>query len=164
MEKTKKERLWENVAVLCFALTVLGQGLVGGLYLVAQGVWLIANVISLARNVVLERPTADKVRDGGLIGLTTALIALRVLGIYQERFLMNAQDIVLLLNDSQDAETIALEITSHPSLYDIISVLANEWDAELGQEMIATLIRELWDIAYSHGYYDGQTEAKEGII
>lgn len=82
MEKTKNERVWENVAVLCFALTVLGQGLVGGLYLAAQGVWLIANVVSLIRNVVLERPTADKVRDGGLIGLTTALIVLRVLGVY----------------------------------------------------------------------------------
>lgn len=82
MEKTKNERLWENVAVLCFALTVLGQGLVGHLYLVAQGVWLIANVISLIRNVVLERPIADKVRDGGLIGLTTALIVLCVLGVY----------------------------------------------------------------------------------
>lgn len=82
MEKTKNERVWENVAVLCFALTVLGQGLVGGLYLAAQGVWLIANIISLIRNVVLERPTADKVRDGGLIGLTTALIVLRVLGVY----------------------------------------------------------------------------------
>lgn len=77
---------------------------------------------------------------------------------------MNAQDIVSLLNGSQDAESIAFEITSHPSLYDAISVLANEWDADLGQELIYTLIRELWDIAYSHGYYDGQTETNEGVI
>lgn len=78
----QNSKTWENAAIACFGLTVLGQGLVGGLYLVAQGVWLIANVISLIRNVVLERPTADKVRDSGLIGLTTALIVLRVLGVY----------------------------------------------------------------------------------
>lgn len=82
MEKTKNERIWENAAVLCFALTVLGQGLVGGLYLIAQGVWLIANVISLIRNIVLQRPKADKMRDSGLIGLCISLIVLRVLGVY----------------------------------------------------------------------------------
>lgn len=82
MEKSSKEKRWENIALLCFGLTVLGQGLVGGFYLIAQFVWLTANVVSLIRNIVLERPKADKVRDAGLIGLTTALITLRVLGVY----------------------------------------------------------------------------------
>lgn len=82
MEKTKNERVWENAAILCFALTVVGQGLVGGLYLVAQGVWLTANIISLIRNIILDRPKADKLRDAGLIGLTIALIILRLFGIY----------------------------------------------------------------------------------
>lgn len=82
MEKTKNERLWENIALLCFGLTVLGQGLVGGFYLIAQFVWLTANIVSLVRNIVLERPKADKMRDAGLIGLTIALIVLRVLGVY----------------------------------------------------------------------------------
>lgn len=82
MEKSRKEQRWENIAILCFGLTVLGQGLVGGLYLVAQCIWLTANIISLIRNVVLERPKADKMRDAGLIGLTITLIVLRVLGVY----------------------------------------------------------------------------------
>lgn len=82
MEKSSKEKRWENIALLCFGLTVLGQGLVGGFYLIAQFVWLAANVISLIRNIVLDRPKADKLRDAGLIGLTTALIVLRVLGVY----------------------------------------------------------------------------------
>ena len=78
----KQNRGWENAAILCFALTVVGQGLVGGLYLVAQGVWLTANIISLIRNIILDRPKADKLRDAGLIGLTIALIILRLFGIY----------------------------------------------------------------------------------
>lgn len=82
MEVSPKEQKWENVALLCFALTVLGQGFCGSLYLVAQGIWLIANVISLIRNIVLQRPKADKMRDSGLIGLCISLIVLRVLGVY----------------------------------------------------------------------------------
>lgn len=82
MEANPKEQRWENTALLCFGLTVLGQCFCGSLYLLAQTIWLIANVISLIRNVVLERPTADKVRDSGLIGLCVSLIVLRVLGVY----------------------------------------------------------------------------------
>lgn len=82
MERSPKEQRWENVALLCFGLTVLGQGFCGSLYLVAQGVWLIANVISLIRNIVLQRPKADKMRDSGLVGLCISLICLRLFGIY----------------------------------------------------------------------------------
>lgn len=74
---------------------------------------------------------------------------------------MNIKD---FLDNSQDAETISLEIVSHPALYAVVNELCDMWDSELGQEMIATIIRELWDIAYSHGYYDGKTEAEEGIV
>lgn len=77
---------------------------------------------------------------------------------------MNIQDIICLLDYSQDARTIALEIVAHPALCDIVDELNYMWDTELGQEMLTTLIRELWDIAYSYGYYDGQTEASEGIV
>lgn len=85
MEKTpksKKELIWENLQVLTLALTIAGQALVGGLYLVAQCVWLIANVIAFSRNFILQRPLADKIKDGAMCGLTSALIILRVAGIY----------------------------------------------------------------------------------
>lgn len=82
MEKNPKEQRWENIALLCFGLTVLGQGLVAGFYLIAQFVWLTANIISLVRNIVLQRPKADKMRDSGLIGLCVSLICLRLFGIY----------------------------------------------------------------------------------
>ena len=82
MEKSSKEKRWENIALLCFGLTVLGQGFCGSLYLLAQTIWLTANVISLIRNIVLDRPKADKMRDAGLIGLCISLICLRLFGIY----------------------------------------------------------------------------------
>lgn len=80
--KTRAEVIWENLQVAVLALTIMGQALVGGLYLIAQFIWLVANMISLIRNFVLGRPMADKIKDGGLCGLTVALIALRVYGIY----------------------------------------------------------------------------------
>lgn len=82
MEKSPKEKRWENIALLCFGLTVLGQGFCGSLYLLAQTIWLIANILSLIRNRILQRPLADCLRDSGLIGLTITLITLRLLGIY----------------------------------------------------------------------------------
>lgn len=82
MPKSKKELIWENLQVLVLALTIAGQALVGGLYLVAQCIWLIANVIAFSRNFILQRPLADKIKDGAMVGLTSALIILRVAGIY----------------------------------------------------------------------------------
>lgn len=74
--------VWENLQVAVLMLTIAGQALVGGLYLFAQLIWLVANVTSLIRDFVLGRPMADKVKNGGLVGLTLALIILRIVGIY----------------------------------------------------------------------------------
>lgn len=79
---SRKIVVWENLQVAVLALTIAGQAVVGGLYLLAQIIWLVANVVSLSRDFVLERPMADKVKNGGLCGLTIALITLRLLGIY----------------------------------------------------------------------------------
>lgn len=81
-KKTAKVIVWENLQLLALAGTVAGQALVGGLYLVAQGIWLACNVLSLVRDFVLKRPAADKIKDAALSGLTLALIVLRVCGIY----------------------------------------------------------------------------------
>lgn len=77
-----KEIVWENLAVLCLAGTIAGQVLVGGLYLVAQSVWLGCNILALIRDFVLHRPNGDKVKNAGLCGVTIALIVLRLTGIY----------------------------------------------------------------------------------
>lgn len=80
--KSKKKMVWENLQLLVFAGTVLGQVLVGGLYFVAQSIWLACNVLALVRDFVLGRPVADKVKNAGLCGLTLALIILRAIGLY----------------------------------------------------------------------------------
>lgn len=77
---------------------------------------------------------------------------------------MNAQDIICLLDYSPDAETIALEIVSHETLNLAIDDLLHQHGWATYEDLIGATIRELWDIAYSYGYYDGQTETNEGII
>lgn len=81
-EKDTRKTVWENLQVAVLMLTVAGQALVGGVYLLAQIIWMAANIIAFARNFALERPMADKVKDGAMCGLTGALIVLRLLGIY----------------------------------------------------------------------------------
>ena len=81
--------------------------------------------------------------------------------------MFDIHEIIEMLDNSQDAETIALEITSNEKLNTALYLIADYagpyCDPDLPTYM-PTIIRELWDIAYSHGYYDGKTEAEEGII
>ena len=81
-QKSTGRKVWENLQYLNLALTIGGQVLVGGLYLTAQCVWTIANFISLVRDFVLQRPTADIVKDSGMCALSVSLVILRILGIY----------------------------------------------------------------------------------
>lgn len=77
---------------------------------------------------------------------------------------MDIRSIVELLDNSQDAQTIALEIVSHEILdIAITDLVYGEGWASVDDD-IGIIIRELWDIAYSHGYYDGKTEAEESIV
>lgn len=82
IKQSKSEKVWENLAVLCLAGTIAGQVLVGGLYLLAQSVWLGCNILALVRDFVLHRPNGDKVKNAGLCGVTVALIILRLTGVY----------------------------------------------------------------------------------
>lgn len=75
-------KFWENLAYIALFGTILGQVLVGGLYLAAQGVWLGANIVMAVRDFVLHRPLSEKVKDIGLCMLTITLITLRLIGIY----------------------------------------------------------------------------------
>lgn len=81
---------------------------------------------------------------------------------------MDIKTIVDLLDNSKDAETIALEIVSHETLHEQVSLLWEEvgYNPNIASDgfTLATIIRELWDIAYNHGYYDGKTEAEEDIV
>jgi len=65
----------ENLQLLGLALTITGQVLVRfDLALVAQLIWLAANIIALGRDFYLYRPVADKIKNSALCGLTLALV------------------------------------------------------------------------------------------
>lgn len=65
----------ENLQLLGLTLTIIGQVLVRfDLALVAQLIWLAANVIALGRDFYLYRPVADKIKNSALCGLTLALV------------------------------------------------------------------------------------------
>ena len=85
-QKTPKEKkstaqlVWENLQLLGLALTIFGQITIGMSYLLGQGVWLVANIIALARDFALHRPPADKIKNGALLGITAGLICLNLFG------------------------------------------------------------------------------------
>ena len=81
-EKSTRREVWENLQYLNLALTIAGQIIVGGSYMLAQSAWLVANVIALARDFTLQRPTADKVRDAAMTALTAGLMIFYLLGGY----------------------------------------------------------------------------------
>lgn len=71
----KKIVTWENVQYVVLFLTVVGQILIGVNYFLGQGTWLLANAITVTRNVKLDRPRADKVQGLFMFALTFGLIA-----------------------------------------------------------------------------------------
>ncbi len=71
----KHVRFVENLQLLGLALTIMGQVLVRfDLALVAQSIWLAANVIALGRDFYLYRPVADKIKNAALTALTLGLV------------------------------------------------------------------------------------------
>ena len=72
--KASHRRMWENLQYAGLALTIAGQVVIGPMWLLGQGLWLIANVIAVVRDFCLSRPNADKVKDIGLTALTVGLI------------------------------------------------------------------------------------------
>ena len=61
-------------------MTIAGQVVIGGSYLLGQGVWLTANIIAVARDIALHRPAADVVKDVAMTALTAGLIVFYLLG------------------------------------------------------------------------------------
>ena len=79
MTKTKKIRkhvkFVENLQLLGLGLTIIGQVLVRfDLALIAQSIWLAANIIALGRDFYLYRPAADKIKNAALTALTAGLV------------------------------------------------------------------------------------------
>ena len=79
-QKSTARKVWENLQYMNLALTIGGQVIIGGSYLIGQGAWLIANIIAVARDIVLKRPAADIVKDVCMTALTAGLIVFYLLG------------------------------------------------------------------------------------
>lgn len=79
-EKSTARKVWKNLQYLNLALTIAGQVVIGGSYLLGQGVWLVANCIAVIRDVVLKRPAADVVKDVAMTALTAGLMVFYLLG------------------------------------------------------------------------------------
>ena len=76
MKERKHIKFVENLQLLGLGLTIVGQVLVRfDLALVAQLIWLTANIIALGRDFYLERPWADKIKNAALTALTAGLVA-----------------------------------------------------------------------------------------
>ena len=77
----KNNAFWEIIGYITLALCVFGQIAVGYVYLVAQGIYLIANLASVARDFALELPNANKVKDVVFSAITIGLIVIRIVQI-----------------------------------------------------------------------------------
>lgn len=71
-ETQERPSIWAQAQYLNLALTIVGQVVIGGSYLLGQGVWLIANCIAVIRDVV--------VKDVAMTALTAGLIVFYLLG------------------------------------------------------------------------------------
>lgn len=74
--------VWENLQLLTLAGSIAGQIIVGGSFLIAQIIWLAANILALTRDFVLKRPAADKIKNAALSAITLSLITAYLMGFY----------------------------------------------------------------------------------
>lgn len=73
-----KKFVIENVLYISIALALVAQVVIGGDYLLGQGLFLVANAINITRTFLMKRPLADKVKDSCFFGVTLGLIILRL--------------------------------------------------------------------------------------
>jgi hypothetical protein len=78
-EVKKMKKVIENAQYVVLVLLIVGQCTIGPWYLLGQGVYLIANLISVVRTFYLKRPAADKVKDCACTAITTGLILIAIL-------------------------------------------------------------------------------------
>lgn len=67
---------WENVGFIVMGLLLLGQIMVGWIFMAGQGAYLIGNILNVIRDFKLGRAKADKVKDICFTVITIGLIIL----------------------------------------------------------------------------------------
>ena len=75
----KQKLIWETVGYITLALCIFGQIAVGYTYLIAQGAYLIANIMSVIRDFKMGLPTANKTKDVVFSAITIALIVIFII-------------------------------------------------------------------------------------
>lgn len=82
---TKFQMVWKELNYLVLITLITAQCVVKADFLIGQFVYLFANILSFTRCFVLQRPVADKIKDGCMLGITVGLVAMTMLeqfGIY----------------------------------------------------------------------------------
>ena len=74
----KNNTFWEIIGYTTLALCIVGQITVGYIYLVAEIMYLVGNLLSVVRNFALHLPLSNKVRDIVFTGITIGLIIIYV--------------------------------------------------------------------------------------
>lgn len=74
--KMNTEKIFEGLGYAVLIGLIIGQCIIGKWYIVGQTVYLLCNVISVARSFILKRPKADKVKDCACTAITVGLILL----------------------------------------------------------------------------------------
>ena len=68
-----------DVLYIAMFMTVLGQCVVGNIFYVGQGLFLIANIIYLVRDFKLCRPKADKIKNTLFTAITVGIILMQLI-------------------------------------------------------------------------------------
>jgi len=64
----------ENLQYITLIGLIVAQCVVGANFYLGQFIYLAVNLISVARSFLLNRPTADKVKDCACLGITAGLL------------------------------------------------------------------------------------------
>lgn len=72
-------RFVENLQYLTLALLIIAQCTVSNSFWIGQTIYLIANLVSVSRCFLLNRPTADKVKDVACLAITLGLMGFKLL-------------------------------------------------------------------------------------
>jgi hypothetical protein len=73
------KRIIENTQYIVLILLIIAQCVIGSWFLLGQGLYLVANLISVARSFYLKRPPADKVKDCACLAITMGIIGIAIL-------------------------------------------------------------------------------------
>ena len=76
---TKIQIVWKELNYLVLIALITAQCVVKVDFLIGQFVYLFANTLAFSRCFILQRPIADKIKDGCMLGITVGLVAMTAL-------------------------------------------------------------------------------------